>query len=303
VSLGIDLLWPEIALARTLYFVAIGLIVSVFLTAESYRRVNAFVHAKRTRTFLKHADCDDEADALKGFGEHPALKLLGSNQFDSLPSLTWSDLSTRIKAGSKLLVISGVVLDVRPFLGAHPGGRIVLEDSLGTDSTAAFFGVDPEAPFTHAHSSFAWTKLREMAVATLRPEGDQADPGIRGSVDLVGGKSATNAAARARRLNALLAERRVQSKPLAGEAAHYRRYRIVSKETIAKNVIRLKFEQINGVHPRPFVWEEYVSERHKSRSCTLIDTELISFLNLLFSFLVCSFLRRHSLAFGSLHRR
>jgi ferredoxin-NADP reductase len=256
VYLGIDQLWPGVQLAKALYFAAIGMLISVFVTAESYRRINAVLHAKRTHEYFSSTDAPQDDGLLSLHGpsaSHPARKMLLPQHFDSLPSLTWADVSTRVKTGSKLLVISGVVLDVRPFVGAHPGGRTILEDAIGTDATPAFFGIDPEAPFTHTHSSFAWKKLQAMAVGTLKPEAD-IEGAHRASVDL---GTAPGAATRARRLNQLLHDRRVQSKPLAGESAHYRRYRIVSKTWLTKTVVKLSFEQVVGVHPRPFAWKEY----------------------------------------------
>lgn len=54
--------------------------------------------------------------------------------------IPWSELNERLDKGGKLLVVDGVVLDVKGFLQAHPGGARVMLEHLGTDATSALLG-------------------------------------------------------------------------------------------------------------------------------------------------------------------
>ena len=278
VSLGIDLLWPDEPIRRSLYYVAIGILIGVFVTAESYKRVQASVHSARIAAILNGQESDLLTGKAAGTGSektpssaslafhaaHPAATMLPPAQFLSLPSLSWADVSTRLKAGAKLLVIRDIVLDVRPFFTSHPGGRSTLEDSLGTDATQAFFGKDPDALLTHTHSAFAWRKLSSMAVGVLRSDAEGSkDPKVRRESLLVASdgtdasREAVLASRRGRRLHDLLVDARVVSKPAAGDAAHFRRYRIVYRELMSPSIVCLRMEQIPDQHPRPFLWRDY----------------------------------------------
>jgi len=45
-----------------------------------------------------------------------------------------------VDRGKRLLVIQGVVYNVEQFFELHPGGRAILEASVGTDATSSFTG-------------------------------------------------------------------------------------------------------------------------------------------------------------------
>lgn len=61
---------------------------------------------------------------------------------DSLPLCTWEELTNRTFIGAKWVVIQGLVLDVAVWSNNHPGGKFLLENSAGTDSTMQFIGGD-----------------------------------------------------------------------------------------------------------------------------------------------------------------
>ncbi|KAJ3315093.1 hypothetical protein HDV04_004234 [Boothiomyces sp. JEL0838] len=52
----------------------------------------------------------------------------------------WSEIIQRIENGESWLIIGSSVYDVAEFGVKHPGGRAILEESIGTDATRAFFG-------------------------------------------------------------------------------------------------------------------------------------------------------------------
>jgi len=65
-----------------------------------------------------------------------------------LPVITWETF--QMEALSRpLVLISGFVHDISDFLDQHPGGREILQRSIGTDATAAFFG----GVYDHSHAA------------------------------------------------------------------------------------------------------------------------------------------------------
>jgi NAD(P)H-flavin reductase/cytochrome b involved in lipid metabolism len=266
VSLGIDLLWPRDQLARKLYWAALGCLLSAFVSAETYRRVNVLLHArtaKKVHDLVSQGDdsSNEQVGGAAGF-------LLSPKLMKNLPYLTWQQVSLRLKSGQKWLVISGVVLDVKPYLDSHPGGRTILEEALGTDSTLSFFGRSHESHdedddhisimTAHNHSAFAWRKLESLAVGKLLVEEGEDElmspqHGGRGTangqdMELVKSNNGKSNLAR------LLAERKLQSKAPIGAAANYRQYRLVSRKWANPkgDCLVIRFEQ--STHERPFIW-------------------------------------------------
>lgn len=45
-----------------------------------------------------------------------------------------------IKHGEKLVILDNLVLNVREFMTYHPGGRFVLQKTVGTDISKFFYG-------------------------------------------------------------------------------------------------------------------------------------------------------------------
>lgn len=65
-----------------------------------------------------------------------------------LPEFSWNDFQK--EAGVRpLVLIAGFIHDVSAFLDEHPGGRRILENNIGRDSTGLFFGG------AYAHSNAA----------------------------------------------------------------------------------------------------------------------------------------------------
>jgi len=78
-------------------------------------------------------------------------KLEFGKRYDNLPEMTWNDFHQKVSKGAALVVIEGIVHDVKNFVHEHPGGRQTLLNYIGTDSTAVFNGRGSE----HSHSSAA----------------------------------------------------------------------------------------------------------------------------------------------------
>ena len=104
VSLGIDLLWPDHPLRRSLYYAALSLLIAAFVTAESSRASACRrAHAKRIAGMLSGDEGltasfeEEEKASLTTFHagtQHPAASLLppGPAQFLSLASLSSAEV-------------------------------------------------------------------------------------------------------------------------------------------------------------------------------------------------------------------
>jgi len=85
-------------------------------------------------------------------------------KFEDLPLFTWSDISSHIAKGAKLVVIDNIVHDVEKFVHDHPGGRQTLLNHVGTDATDFFEG----RTHNHKHSKEARKFLFALRVARLQ---------------------------------------------------------------------------------------------------------------------------------------
>ncbi|KAJ7267465.1 delta9-fatty acid desaturase [Mycena rebaudengoi] len=78
----------------------------------------------------------------------------------NLPVISWKDFQLQAE-NHPLILISGFIHDVSTFLDQHPGGRKLLEQYIGRDSTAAFFGG------VYEHSNAAHNLLAMKRVGVL----------------------------------------------------------------------------------------------------------------------------------------
>ncbi|OOQ84317.1 Acyl-CoA desaturase [Penicillium brasilianum] len=88
------------------------------------------------------------------------LKGRPQRQRDSLPLMSWKDFRKRSDDAHNLICIDGGIYDVADFMDAHPGGRDMIQQSLGKDATDLYHG-------SHLHSSHADNILRALQVFTL----------------------------------------------------------------------------------------------------------------------------------------
>ncbi|KAI0461365.1 hypothetical protein LJB42_001033 [Komagataella kurtzmanii] len=85
-------------------------------------------------------------------------------RIDKLPTLTSAEFSKLAKESQPeraLVVISGIVHDVTPFLHDHPGGVALIKSSIGKDATNAFNGA------VYSHSNAARNLLATMRIAVI----------------------------------------------------------------------------------------------------------------------------------------
>jgi cytochrome b involved in lipid metabolism len=58
--------------------------------------------------------------------------------------------------GEKYLIVDNLVLDVKEFIRAHPGGKFVIGRCIGLDISKYFFGgYEMESGTVHSHSYYA----------------------------------------------------------------------------------------------------------------------------------------------------
>jgi len=80
-------------------------------------------------------------------------------QDTSLPSWTWAEVSKRVSAGDKLLVLQGHVVGVADWIAQHPGGP-VLNEYIGKDATEAF----ERSGHAHSQEARGLAQMRRCAV-------------------------------------------------------------------------------------------------------------------------------------------
>lgn len=91
-------------------------------------------------------------------------KLQWGSNIENLPVWDRSEFNSRAKKDG-LIIISGIIHDVKKFIKEHPGGQALVRASLGKDATNAFNGA------VYAHSNAAHNLLASMRVAVIR-DGD-----------------------------------------------------------------------------------------------------------------------------------
>jgi len=83
---------------------------------------------------------------------------------DRLPSVTQSEFNAKIAVGEQLVILEGIVHDVKNFVHEHPGGRQTLLNFVGKDITDMFHG---RGEAYHTHSKDARNYLPSMRIAVL----------------------------------------------------------------------------------------------------------------------------------------
>ena len=82
---------------------------------------------------------------------------------EQLPVVDWDDfVADARKDGKALTAIAGVIHDVSNFIKDHPGGKALINSSIGRDATAVFNGG------VYLHSNAAHNLLSTMRVGVLR---------------------------------------------------------------------------------------------------------------------------------------
>lgn len=149
-------------------------------------------------------------------------------------------------------MISGIIFDVKNYINSHPGGKTILEESLGTDSTNAFLGVaEDEGMLVHHHSAFAWNKLRGMAVGRVKMD----EEAIAAREKRQEGMEQLDVKSRLiNNLSKLLQQRRLDLAHSEDAASqNFRYYKLILKRRMSRNVILFRFDQ--SAHERPFIWK------------------------------------------------
>lgn len=88
-------------------------------------------------------------------------KLEWGTMLNELPLMDKEEFTARAKKDG-LILISGIVHDVKQFIKQHPGGQALIRVSLGKDATKAFNGM------VYAHSNAAHNMLANMRIAILK---------------------------------------------------------------------------------------------------------------------------------------
>ncbi|CAK7892521.1 acyl-CoA desaturase 1 [[Candida] anglica] len=88
-------------------------------------------------------------------------KLNWGANLDQLPVWDREEFNARAKKEG-LIIISGIIHNVKDFIKEHPGGQALVRASLGKDATKAFNGM------VYAHSNAAHNMLGTMRVAVLK---------------------------------------------------------------------------------------------------------------------------------------
>lgn len=84
------------------------------------------------------------------------------------------EFERRLAAGEKLLILDDLILDVSEFYKVHPGGKFVIEHTVGTDIAKFFYGgyslednMKPTPAFGFRHSNYARMIANDIAIARL----------------------------------------------------------------------------------------------------------------------------------------
>jgi hypothetical protein len=93
------------------------------------------------------------------------------------------EFERRLHNGEKLMILDDLVLDVSEFALYHPGGKFVIEHTVGTDIAKFFYGgyslednMKPTPAFGWRHSNYARIIANDLAIARF-------DCGPDGSVE------------------------------------------------------------------------------------------------------------------------
>jgi len=147
---------------------------------QDYRNGIKLYHYDPTKWLIKGLNLIGHAHDLKFITEEEVVKakiqmnqrhldsemakLRFGKHIDRLPELSWEDIQIRISEGESLIVVDGMIHDVKNFVHEHPGGRQTLLNFIGTDSSRLFAGEEG----AHCHSKEARKFLNAMRVGVLR---------------------------------------------------------------------------------------------------------------------------------------
>ena len=93
-------------------------------------------------------------------GQGPDRKFENMQALSKLPSMSWEEFKRRSGDMHHLTCINDVVYDVADFMDTHPGGRDLIEQSIGKDATELYHE-------SHLHSPHADNILRGLQVGIL----------------------------------------------------------------------------------------------------------------------------------------
>ncbi|RIA91207.1 hypothetical protein C1645_128370 [Glomus cerebriforme] len=117
------LFWKVFYAVWTLILIVIFIIGEYWWRKGSYSKINHIEEAKL-----------DKRKSMR----------YNNKDHDDLPEFTWEDINERVQRGAFLVVCDGLVVDVRKWIGVHPGGAKILEKVVGTDITNDFYNTHKE---------------------------------------------------------------------------------------------------------------------------------------------------------------
>ncbi|EGV66490.1 stearoyl-CoA 9-desaturase [Yamadazyma tenuis] len=117
--------------------------------------------AHNLRTFSQNAIDQGRFQQQQKMLDKMRTNLQWGQQVSELPVWDREEFNTRAKKEG-LILISGIIHNVKTFIKEHPGGQAVVRASLGKDASEAFNGA------VYAHSNAAHNLLANMRVAVLR---------------------------------------------------------------------------------------------------------------------------------------
>lgn len=102
------------------------------------------------------------------------------------------EFERRLHAGEMLMILDDLVLDVSEFYKVHPGGKFVIEHTVGTDIAKFFYGgyslednMMPTPAFGFRHSNYARMIANDIAIARFDcPKAGSEESFVRLKTDL-----------------------------------------------------------------------------------------------------------------------
>ncbi|CAH1768243.1 6107_t:CDS:2, partial [Entrophospora sp. SA101] len=116
-------------------------------------------------------ECEEDNSGNQGTKKF-IIEYLGDEKYNNiLPELTLDEFNDKVQRGAHLVICDGFVVDIRKWIGVHPGGAKILESVIGTDITDVDdinkkYMVKSPLAF-HPHSLAATKKMTTMIIANL----------------------------------------------------------------------------------------------------------------------------------------
>ena len=101
-------------------------------------------------------------------------RIMSQEEPYKVPALVMNgeELERRLHNGEMLMILDDLVLDVSQFYKVHPGGKFVIEHTVGTDIAKFFYGgyslednMKPTPAFGFRHSNYARMIANDLAIA------------------------------------------------------------------------------------------------------------------------------------------